>query len=166
VASHIADGIRRALPTPVVSVVPVCDATPELVTEAELIVVGGPTHVHGLSSTMSRKSAHEMAAKNEDLHLDADAECPGLRDWFDTLRDGGGRAAIAFDTRATGPASLTGRASKGIARRLARHGFDVVADPESFLVDKHNELVAGEADRATEWGAGVAGSFIPAGRAS
>jgi len=32
------------------------------------------------------------------------------------------------------PAALTGRASKGVARLLRAHGFDVVAQPESFVV--------------------------------
>jgi hypothetical protein len=47
---------------------------------------------------------------------------------------------------------LTGRASKSITRRLGKHGFRIVAQPESFLVDRHNHLHDGELDRAAEWG--------------
>jgi hypothetical protein len=64
--------------------------------------------------------------------------------------------AAAFDTRIDGPALLTGRASKGIGRRLAHLGYDLVADPESFLVDKQNHLQPGEAERAVAWGAALA----------
>ena len=87
--------------------------------------------------------------------LDADAEGPGLREWFDSL---GARptAAAAFDTRADAPAAFTGRASKGIAKRLRTHGFTLIADPESFLVTKQNRLVEHEVTHAREWGARVA----------
>ena len=50
------------------------------------------------------------------------------------------------------PAVFTGRASKGIGKRLRGHGFALVAEPESFLVSKRNELEPGEEDRAREWG--------------
>ena len=67
------------------------------------------------------------------------------------------KPAAAFDTRVDGPELITGQASGGIARELSHHGFTLVAKHESFLVDRHNELVAGEADRAIRWGA----SLIP-----
>ena len=50
---------------------------------------------------------------------------------------------------------LTGRASKGIARRLEDHGYELVVKAESFFVDKHNHLLPGEAERATAWGASL-----------
>jgi len=55
-----------------------------------------------------------------------------------------------------GSALLTGHASKGITKRLRSHGFELVADGESFFVDKSNHLEAGEAERATAWGRTVA----------
>ncbi|MEZ5297611.1 MAG: hypothetical protein R2697_15455 [Ilumatobacteraceae bacterium] len=64
--------------------------------------------------------------------------------------------AAAFDTRADAPEILTGHASHGIAKRLRKHGFELVAEPESFLVDKQNHLVDGEDVRAAEWGEAVA----------
>lgn len=48
--------------------------------------------------------------------------------------------AAAFDTRVHGPAALTGRASEGADRLLRVHGFDVVAQPESFLVTRQDRL--------------------------
>ena len=71
---------------------------------ADLVVVGGPTHVHGMSSQRSRAGAEDMAAKDDDLDLDPDAYGDGLRDWFEQLADDAGadRLAAAFDTRVHG----------------------------------------------------------------
>jgi hypothetical protein len=149
IATHIGDALAADC---TVSVVPVGQATPELVAAADLVVVGGPTHAHTLTTRGSRSAAVKGADKpGTDLQVDPDAEGPGLRDWFDALPDGRGRAAAAFDTRIEVAAVLSGRASKGIARRLRHHGFAVVAKPESFLVDTKNHLVAGEAERAAQW---------------
>ncbi len=60
--------------------------------------------------------------------------------------------AAAFDTRVHASTLVTGQASKGIAKRLHRHGFDTIVEPESFFVDKHNHLEPDEAERATAWG--------------
>ena len=59
-----------------------------------------------------------------------------------------------------GPAALTGRASKGVVRLLRAHGFDVVAEPESFLVTKQDRLEPQESTRAREWGAGLAATIV------
>ena len=155
VAQHIAEGIEAVFEA---AVVPVHDATSEQLAAADVVVVGGPTHVHGMSSERSRAGAVDMATKDDDLELDPDAYGQGLRDWFDALADGGGagRLAAAFDTRVHGSTLLTGQASKGIAKRLASHGFELVIDPESFFVDKSSHLEAGEVDRATAWGHRIA----------
>ena len=107
------------------------------------------------------QAARDALAKDPGLRLDADAEGEGLRDWFkDLVRRP--ISAAAFDTRMIGAPALTGRASKGIARRLRDHGFRLEAEPESFLVDKANHLVAGEAERATAWAAALAASLAAA----
>lgn len=125
---------------------------PDLLDGADLVVAGGPTHVHGMSSSRTRKGAVEAAHKpGSALIMDPDADGPGLREWLDQLGRAGGRAA-AFDTRINGPAAFTGRASKTIARRLASRGFTMVAPPESFLVTSASQLLPGEADRAKDWG--------------
>ena len=157
IADHVAAGLRDRLGD--VTVVPVHDATPELVGAADLVVVGGPTHVHGMSNHLSRESAKDMAAKDDDLDLDPDAEGPGLRDWFDELPAGQSGRAAAFDTRVHATTLVTGQASKGIAKRLRRHGFDLAAEPESFFVDKESHLEADEADRAASWGRRLAEGF-------
>jgi hypothetical protein len=60
-----------------------------------------------------------------------------------------------------GPAAFTGRASKPMTRMLRAHGFDVVMEPESFLVTKQNQLVAHESERARIWGAKLAAGIAP-----
>ena len=149
VANAIAEGLRSTFD---VVVTPVGEADQGKVGSADLLVVGGPTHVHGLSTAMSRKAAADTAAKPDDEHeLDPDAEGPGLRDWFDNLLPTSGQRAAAFDTRFDASPVLTGRASKGIARRLHKHKYELVAEPESFLVDKQDHLLDGEAERARGW---------------
>jgi Flavodoxin len=152
-----------------VTLVPVTRATPELVLVADLLVVGGPTHLHGMSSVASRRKAADAARKQASgLTMDPDADGPGVRDWLERLGMPGmpgrlgrldllGREpaalAVAFDTRLSGAPLLTGHASRGISRLLARHGCRLLAPPESFLVSKQNTLVDGEAARARAWGA-------------
>jgi hypothetical protein len=152
VASAIGEGLRSQAE---VSVVPVEGADRDLLASADLLVVGGPTHAHGMSHESTRKAAVEAAQKPDaDLELDPDAEGPGLREWFSTLDQVG--LAAAFDTRMHGPPALTGRASKGIARKLHHHGATLLTDPESFLVTKENHLEPDEEERARIWGTELA----------
>lgn len=157
VAERVARGLEAAGDT---GVVPVADATAEALMEADVVVVGGPTHVHGMVSERSRQAAHDEADQpGSELTMDPDAEGPTLREWFDALTLPPGCRAAAFDTRVHGPAALTGRASRGIAKRLERHGATMIAAPESFFVERGNHLVEGEAERAEEWGASLARSL-------
>ena len=135
-----------------VVVVPVSGATAEVVAGADVLIVGGPTHAHGMTSAMTRRGAVADAEKKH-LQLDPDAVGMGLREWFDRLDPKQHARAVAFDTRFDGPLVFTGRAAKGISKRLHDHGFALCAEPESFLVDKANHLVDGEADRARRWAA-------------
>ena len=98
----------------------------------DLLVVGGPTHAHGLATDRSRQVAVDHAHEGADVEPDATDE-PGLRSWLGDLRSTTGRAAAAFDARDDGHPLLTGSAARGIAQRLRHHGFDVLAS-ESFLV--------------------------------
>ena len=149
----IADAIGAGLETAFdVTVVPVSQAGPQLLADADLVVVGGPTHAHGMSRAATRKMAVQAASKPvSPLKLEPDATGPGLREWFGSL----GRYPVkgaAFDTRYDALVALTGRASKGVARMLRAHGFDLVAEPESFLVTKQDRLEPHESTRARDWG--------------
>ena len=165
IAGNIADGLRS---THEVTLVPVAEATRGLVTDADLVVVGGPTHMHGMSHDATRRSAAKAAAREDSgLELDPDADRPGIRDWLENVTGGHGITAAAFDTRLNGVPAFTGRASHGIARLLRRHGFRLLTAPESFLIGQRNTLLDGEAARARQWGAalGAAASrtYAPAG---
>ena len=161
IAEAIGAGLRTAFD---VRVVPVSQAQPEVIADADLVVVGGPTHAHGMSRASTRKAAVQAADKPVGgLTVEPDALGPGLRDWFGRLGDCPVRAA-AFDTRMHGPAALTGRASKGVTRLLREHGFAVVAEPASFLVTKQDRLEPHEQDRARDWGARLAADVTPDSR--
>lgn len=154
VAEAVGEGLRGFAETDVVSV---HDAPTSLVAQADLIVVGGPTHTHGMSHDSTRTAAVEAIAKpDNDLTLDPDAAGDGIREWIASLGTMHGRAA-AFDTRVDMSALLTGRASKGIAKQLGHHGFDLIAEPESFLVTKETHLEPDEVARARVWGERLAG---------
>ncbi len=161
---RVADAIGRGLEgAGEVLVLPVDDADGDLVFAADLLVVGGPTHLHGLSRARTRDAALDMAGKpGNRLALDNHAHGPGLREWLGSLGHVGGRAA-AFDTRLSYP--LSGRASKRIAHELGLRGYSMVVAPESFVVTKDNALLAGEEERAVAWGrrlaAVLAGNTTP-----
>jgi hypothetical protein len=165
---RVADAIGRGLATAgEVVVVPVTEAGPAVVQDADLVVVGGPTHAHGMTRPSTRKAAVEQAKPDYSIDPSAlagpsgpgsgmAAPGPGVREWLQSIPPVAASSA-AFDTRAgVAPAVLTGRASKGIAKQLHQHGFGQLAEPESFLVDKDNRLQPGEEERAQQWGARLA----------
>ena len=78
-----------------------------------------------------------------------------MRTWFHGLGKVDGIQAAAFDTRIDGNPTFTGRASKGIARKLRHHGFGLIAEPESFLVTGDNTLLDGQDTRAEAWARSV-----------
>ncbi len=159
VAEAIARGISEAEPDSSVHVLPAADvaqADTDLVDGADLLVVGGPTHAHSMSRPTTRQAAADQAGKADSgLTLEPDATRPGLREWFDELGGIHTRAA-AFDTRLDAPAMFTGHAHSRIDRMLHRHGGYRIAEAESFVVDKHNQLVDGELERADQWGRALA----------
>jgi hypothetical protein len=58
---------------------------------------------------------------------------------------------VAFDHDVVDGA---GGAARGIARRLRRHDYHLVSDPEGFIVDdSYGPLRTGEVERAKQWGA-------------
>ncbi|NUP50401.1 MAG: flavodoxin [Catenulispora sp.] len=149
VAEAVAEGLSPAYET---EVKPVTETTADDVGRADLLVVGAPTHVHGLPRPATRKSAAETAASDDALALEPTAQQTGLREWFEHLDRGAGKRAAAFDTRLSAPPLFTGRASVSIAKHLRKSAFEAVGEPTSFLVDKQNHLLDGELERAQAWG--------------
>jgi hypothetical protein len=149
VAEAIGDGLR---PVHDVVVVPVTKAGPEVLDDAQVLVVGGPTHIHGMTRRRSREAAIEAAHQpGSPLALDESATGSGVREWMASL-DHLNVLAATFDTRMHGPAAMTGRASKGISRELGRLGGHMITEPESFIVTKENVLEPGEEARARRSG--------------
>lgn len=159
VAEAIAEGLGDA------RVLPVHEA-PDQVEGQELLVIGGPTHMHGMATSRSRQAAVEALHEDGNAHLiePGATEEPGLRGWLRDLPEGLDIKAAAFDTRVDRSPWLTGAASRGIAKRLRHRRYDVVGS-ESFLVEEsEGPLAEGELDRAREWGRKLA-SVLPVGAA-
>lgn len=153
----IAETIAAELDAPAV---PVKEATSDVLTTADLVVIGSPTHTWGMPRASTRKAAIEGAAKpGSGLTVEPGASSIGIREW---LAEHGNEihTAAVFDTRLKAPGLVTGRASRHIARELNRCGAAVIASPESFLVTKTNQLVAGEKERAQAWATTLARSVV------
>jgi hypothetical protein len=172
VADAIAAGAAEAQPDAVITCERVTSADAATVSDADVLIVGGPTHMRGMTSGATRKMAVSIAEKaghdegRAPGHgLEPDAEGPGLRNWFHELpKAQHGRWGAAFDTRGEG--AMVGGAAKGIAHRLHTHGRRLVADPEGFVVEgSAQQLKAGERERARAWAAAMVRS-VAASRAT
>jgi flavorubredoxin len=111
------------------------DADPDIVTDVDLLVMGGPTIAHGLSAEMKNllEAAESLAAPVSELHPSRPV-------------------ALAFDTRINWPIWLSGSAADKIARVLTRMGCRMLADPASFIVaSRDGPLAEGEKERAIAW---------------
>jgi flavodoxin len=142
---HIAERIALALQEQgEVQLLTVDDAVPAL-EDFDLLVVGAPTHVHGLSGKRSREAALDQGAHGE-VGI-------GVRGFIAELPNGArGPRAAAFDTRAHKSVLLVGSAARGIARRLREHGYRLAVQPESFFIEgTPGPLEEGEPKRAEEW---------------
>ncbi|MFH1474515.1 MAG: flavodoxin domain-containing protein [Chloroflexota bacterium] len=164
IARAVAEGLAADA---TVEVVEVGAASPAIPGGVDLLVVGGPTHAHGLSKPESRADSARRAGDR------LVSRGSGIREWLGTLRAGSVTvAAAAFDTRIKGPGLLWGSAAKGADKRLREVGFRLVAGPESFLVEGptgplFDRLVPGETDRARRWGETLGAGLrdrVPAGR--
>jgi hypothetical protein len=135
-----------------VCVVDVVDAPALDAVEADLLVVGAPTHAFSLSRTSTREDAVRQGAP-------ADRAGTGIREWLaassSSATDAGCVAAV-FDTRVRKVRHLKAAASQ--ARRTMEHlGFRLVDRPMGFVVDDvQGPLVQGETDRAVLWGQDLA----------
>ena len=94
-----------------------------------MLVVGGPTHRHGVSSVL-----------RETLACLGDRALDGIR-------------VATFDTRLHGSRLVTGSAAVRLARLLRHHGACVVAPAASFLVEGgEGPLDEGELEHAQRVG--------------
>ncbi len=127
----------------------------EATSSADLVVLGGPTHVHGMTRPSSREEATAWANDpSKNLTLEPSAPGIGVREWIKDL-DLVPALCAAFDTRMDMARIVTGAASGHIEHALTKRGSRAVTSPESFLVSKNNILEDGELARARNWGASV-----------
>jgi hypothetical protein len=168
VAEAIADGLRRTdndsnVEVRHVSEMPASHAGGN---GADLLVVGGPTHIRRMSTARTRKAGVQAKTSPKgktpavERDLEPNASDAGVREWLAALPHAApGSRAAAFDTRLASP--LAGGAARSIARQLSRHGYVPADVPRGFIVEGgQGDLRAGELERAREWGARLAGQRV------
>jgi hypothetical protein len=142
VAEAVADGLRATYDTGVIEV----GGAPSMVSDVDLLVVGGPTHALGMSRPQTRESA--IGYTDEPLVSPGQ----GIREWLGGLAKSTGTPAAVFDTKVDKP-WVPGSASGAAARRLRKLGFQLALHPASFLVDGITGPIGdGELARARRWG--------------
>jgi hypothetical protein len=155
IALAIADGLGTSLP---VEAIEVGEAPRELPADVALLVVGGPTHAHGMTTAKSRTDAAGRAGER------LVSRGPGMREWLASVRPASAKTpAAAFDTRIKGPGLLWGSAAKAAVKALEAAGFRVAQPAHSFLVggpagSMFDRLAEGELDEARAWGASLGSS--------
>lgn len=151
VASAIASGFDS---TDDVIVVPVSELGTN--PEADVLVVGMPTHAHGLPRPASRRAAIEGAhSATGDLPVDPTADGSGVREWLPTVTNEVARRVATFDTRFHAPSWLAGHPARRVLRDLTKGGARRLAPAQSFYVDKNEHLRPGELERAKQWGSNL-----------
>ena len=143
----VADAIATGLgPEVDVEVVDVLDAPLAFAGGIDLLVVGGPTQVFGMSRPSSRQDAAQQADRPPE------AGRMGVREWLHQAELGGVRSAAAFDTEIA-KRWVPGSAAHGIGKALRGLGATLVAPPEGFgVTGTAGPLAPGELQRAQQWG--------------
>ena len=125
----------------------------EDVERADLVVVGAPTHMHGLPTSLSRKMAAK-ASEEDGVPLDPSAttdpgeSAPGSRPGRWRARRGGVRHPCRQESCSPIGCAASPSACAG--------GFELAVEPESFVDDAEGPLADGELERARAWGQTVA----------
>ncbi len=178
IAQAIATGIREEDPAVELACSPAAEADPQLA-QADLLIVGAPTHFLGLPSPRSRMM--QLRYRNDSASWYITGPVPrmagniagsrprppgraagsrsrpaaqaGVREWLGRLPHAAGSAcAAAFDTRLD--KLMAGSAAREIGHSLRGLGYQLVARPEGFSVaDFEGPLAEGERERARRWGA-------------
>ncbi|ROR73414.1 flavodoxin family protein [Bogoriella caseilytica] len=140
VAEGIIDGGGRA------RVVKVEDAEVQIPDDVDLLIIGAPTHIRGLSTSQTRQEASSGRGG------------PGVREWIETVELREGLRLALFDTAAS-MRWLAGSAAKAAARKLTRREPHLSAEIKSFVITgKEGPLKDGETQAAHQWGQSLASS--------
>lgn len=145
-AAAIAEGFG-----PDAAVVEVGAAPHDLPADVDLLVVGGPTHGHGMSQPASRRDAQ---GRGERPVL---SRGPGIREWIHDVRLGRPVPFATFDTRVPGPKLIWGSAADAAAKALTARGLRQALPPASLVLEglrgsPYDRLPAAELDRARDFG--------------
>ncbi len=125
------------------------EASPEVVSSADLVVAGAPV----LGFRLPTDQIREDLLREYGAPTPADTSHRSMRSWLDALPQGRARAA-AFETRFRfSPGGSIGT----ISHEMERAGYQPIAKGQKFLVTgKYGPLKAGELERARRWGAELA----------
>ena len=152
VAEAIAAGAQDLHPCIRVHVLTTSTWPRDGVIRPDLLIAGGPAHALRESTPASRHQGAQPGTRRVSISAAAGVDHPRAREWLHALgraKDGSG--AAAFDTRLALP--LSGGTGRPISRWLRRQGYQLVAHPESFVVDPAYGLSRpGEEARARAWG--------------
>lgn len=116
--------------------------------DVDLLVVGAPTHAFSLSRPGTRADAVRQGAPEAQALI-------GVREWLGAgpAPDDHVRHAAMFDTRVSKVRKLPKAAGTRGGHLLKRLGYTQPVPPEAFLVDDvQGPLLAGETERAVQWG--------------
>ena len=144
VARAIAEGIG-----PEAAAMTTDEATPDVIAEAELVVVGAPV----LGFRLPTDPVRAGLLRETGAPTPPDTRHRSMRSWLEGLP--AGRAAVAaFETRFRfSPGGSIGT----ITNELERAGYRPMTKGQKFLVTgKYGPLKSGELDRARRWGAELA----------
>jgi hypothetical protein len=115
------------------------------VRDVDLLVLGAPTHLHGLPSRGTMLTTRERGG------VSAPAPDILVRDWIEQLPPGRPPAIATFDTRSSDVRLISGSAARTLRRRLRRSGHEVVATESFVVTGGQGPLAAGELARAEAW---------------
>jgi hypothetical protein len=156
VAAAIAEGLGPDAETVEVG------AAPSVVpADVELLVVGGPTHAHGMSQPTSR---HDAADRGDRAVV---SRGNGIREWIASVSVDRPILYATFDTRVPGPKILWGSAADAAAKALRARGLREAHPPVSLVLDglrgsPYDRLPEAELERARDLGRQLAGVLVPA----
>ena len=144
VARAIAEGIG-----PDATAITTDEASPDVVSSADLVIVGAPV----LGFRLPTDDIRAGLLREYGAPTPADTSHRSMRSWLDALPSGKARVA-AFETRFRfSPGGSIGT----ITHELERAGYRSLSKGQKFLVTgKYGPLKAGELERARQWGAALA----------
>jgi hypothetical protein len=155
IAEAVAAGLAERMDTQLVEV---GSAPTALANDVGLLVVGGPTHVLGMSRPSTREDAArqlEVGAGPGTTENNLVSKEVGIREWLATVDLGRPAPAVAvFDTKVRSP--LSGSAARKAAQVLRLRGTRVIERRSFYVTSTRGPLRDGERDEASRWAANLA----------